>query len=113
WHGANWTFVIWGALHGFFVVAGTATRAWRDALWRASRLGILRPAVARFITFQLVALAWVFFRAPSVSESVAVLEGLWRRFEIGPWQDMGLYGVEFALACGLTLFVLLMEWAQK
>jgi D-alanyl-lipoteichoic acid acyltransferase DltB (MBOAT superfamily) len=73
WHGANWTFVLWGAIHGTALVGERVVRkAWagRPSLgwprWLVSSLQWL-------LTFQVVCLAWVFFRAPSVSQAFAVL----------------------------------------
>lgn len=69
WHGANWTFVIWGFLHGLAIVAA---HVGRDLLrwigWkRLPRwLGIL-------ITFHLVTLLWMFFRAPTLSKASQML----------------------------------------
>ena len=51
WHGANWTFVAWGFLHGSFQVASLMTRRWRDALWAAIDRG--RARVASFLAFDL------------------------------------------------------------
>ena len=60
WHGAAWTFVIWGGIHG--------TRAVGRALARASASrGFRLPAWAAWlVTFNVVCLAWVFFRAPDL-----------------------------------------------
>lgn len=64
WHGAGWTFVLWGALHG---LAQILERLWGG---RRERLpGLLRWA----LTFAFVNVAWVFFRAPDVSAAAAVL----------------------------------------
>jgi alginate O-acetyltransferase complex protein AlgI len=69
WHGANWTFVIWGALHGVGIsVVHLAQRLFdmpRIPRW----LGIL-------VTFHLVTFAWVFFRASTFHRALAVLSGL-------------------------------------
>jgi alginate O-acetyltransferase complex protein AlgI len=77
WHGANWTFVFWGFLHG----AGLAvTRAYQRArgLSRGSETpsgaGWIGHAVAVFITFHYVCLAWVFFRAPTFKQAWLVLK---------------------------------------
>lgn len=64
WHGAAWTFVIWGALHGF------ANIVWR--LWHKTNLQ-LRKIVAWFITFNFVNIAWIFFRAKSFTDAKKVL----------------------------------------
>ncbi|MDB5097070.1 MAG: poly(beta-D-mannuronate) O-acetylase [Cyanobacteria bacterium RYN_339] len=60
WHGANWTFVVWGGLHGGYLVVERACQS----LWPVSVR--LPAAVGTCITFALVAFAWIFFRAPSL-----------------------------------------------
>ncbi|HKH87246.1 MAG TPA: MBOAT family O-acyltransferase, partial [Acidimicrobiales bacterium] len=77
WHGAGWTFVAWGALHG----AGQCTGHWRRQRRVAQGLpaqsdGRLPVAWQRFATFQYVCLGWVFFRATSFSNAFAVLDRL-------------------------------------
>jgi len=72
WHGANWTFVIWGALHGFYMVAGHLTRSLRADIVGA--LGLRRFPMAhayaqRGLVFALVCFAWVFFRARNMTEA--------------------------------------------
>jgi alginate O-acetyltransferase complex protein AlgI len=68
WHGANWTFVLWGALHGVFIAFGSA--------WRAAppRPPLVR-AVAILATFQIVTLLWIPFRAPDLATLGRVLLG--------------------------------------
>lgn len=75
WHGAGWTFVIWGGLHGLYLVI--------NHFWRALklRLGITRSTVvSRFfsgaLTFFAVVIAWVFFRADSYSSAVSIISGM-------------------------------------
>lgn len=72
WHGASWTFVIWGALHGFYLIFGTATEPVRAKV--AHKMNFHRmPRLNSFLqiatTFFLVCLAWVFFRANNVSDA--------------------------------------------
>ena len=70
WHGAGWTFVFWGALHGGGLVAGR---------WRRARRPDTRPETAavvwgqRAATFALVCLGWVFFRADSLGTAFGLL----------------------------------------
>ena len=67
WHGANWTFVIWGGLHGLYVAL--------NHLWR--RTGVRLPgALAWALTFVAVLVGWVFFRAPSFARAHVMLAGL-------------------------------------
>ena len=61
WHGASWTFLAWGGLHG----AGLAV----ERRWGPAR----RPWLGRLVTFHVVALCWVFFRAPGFGDAFAVL----------------------------------------
>jgi alginate O-acetyltransferase complex protein AlgI len=83
WHGANWTFVVWGALNGVYLVASFLTAGARQELARLSRLDrvpALHTAVRLLITLHLIVLAWVFFRATSLGNAVAALHaiGAWR-----------------------------------
>jgi len=78
WHGASWCFVIWGGLHGLYLAVSLYTKPYRKKLYK--RLGI---ADSRWLylgsialTFHLVCLAWIFFRAPSVSAAWYVLTHL-------------------------------------
>ena len=72
WHGAGWTFVVWGGLHGLMLVAN---HLWRGVFPRP--LGTWWSlAFARLATFLAVTLAWVFFRAESFGGAVAVFEGM-------------------------------------
>ncbi|MBU6328557.1 MAG: MBOAT family protein [Acidobacteria bacterium] len=74
WHGANWTFVIWGSIHGGYLIGERVVKE----RWVGHERGV-PPRVVKvlqwFLTFNVVCLAWVFFRAPSVSDAFAVL---WR-----------------------------------
>ncbi len=74
WHGANWTFVIWGTIQGAALVGERIVKqAWSR---RPAPLGLpswLVSGLQWFLTFQVISLAWVFFRAPSLSQAMAVL----------------------------------------
>jgi Predicted membrane protein involved in D-alanine export len=74
WHGAGWTFVIWGALHGFYLVVNHAWRAaTRNLFARAPIIDTaLRPA-AWLLTFLVVLVGWVFFRAADPSTAAKLL----------------------------------------
>lgn len=67
WHGAGWTFVFWGLLHG---MAAVIHRLWGHTGIR------LHPVIAWFITFNFVSAAWVFFRALSWGDAIKVLKGM-------------------------------------
>jgi alginate O-acetyltransferase complex protein AlgI len=72
WHGANWTFVAWGFLHGVYLIVAQATAPFAARL--AGLLGLHRvPRLTAFfktvLTFSLVTYAWIFFRANSLGDS--------------------------------------------
>jgi D-alanyl-lipoteichoic acid acyltransferase DltB (MBOAT superfamily) len=75
WHGANWSFVVWGALHGALMAAAILLLPWRKRLHRL--LHTENTALQRLwrigVTFNLVCLTWVFFRAPTLSDAAYVL----------------------------------------
>ncbi|MEW8970501.1 MAG: MBOAT family O-acyltransferase [Mesobacillus sp.] len=65
WHGAGWTFIVWGAMHGF---ASILYRWW-------SRTGLSLPKVVSwFITFMFIHIAWVYFRAISIDQANVMIE---------------------------------------
>jgi len=67
WHGAGWTFIFWGVLHGLALVF---QRAW-------SQLGLkMNSILAWFITFNFINVAWVFFRAKEWEDALKVLKGM-------------------------------------
>jgi D-alanyl-lipoteichoic acid acyltransferase DltB (MBOAT superfamily) len=72
WHGAAWTFVFWGAMHGVMLIIN---HGWR-AVWTRPINAWWSRGVARGFTFLCVALAWVFFRAPSTDAALAIYRGL-------------------------------------
>jgi alginate O-acetyltransferase complex protein AlgI len=75
WHGASWTFVIWGTLHGLMLVAG---RLWETYGPRPAPGGeTWRRALGVLLTFHGVALAWVFFRAETLAGALDLLARLW------------------------------------
>jgi alginate O-acetyltransferase complex protein AlgI len=74
WHGAAWTFVIWGGIHGVLVLGHYLGAPMRERI--AGRLlgdGRLRRSVQIALTFTLVCTAWVFFRASSITDAVYVI----------------------------------------
>lgn len=100
WHGANWTFVFWGGLHGLGLIARRTFAAWRKNSGPAPR--VLRPAIVAVsvaATFAWVALAWIFFRAASFSVAAAMLAAFTRPSlpTIASWRWFALAMVGLAL----------------
>jgi D-alanyl-lipoteichoic acid acyltransferase DltB (MBOAT superfamily) len=71
WHGANWTYVIWGLLNGFYLLAGAATENARNKTYAwlgVAETGRLRTAIRIACTFFLTCIGWVVFRAKNVQD---------------------------------------------
>jgi alginate O-acetyltransferase complex protein AlgI len=73
WHGANWTFIVWGALHGVYLIGERLWVAARNWLSIPNKAGLLRQGVAVLLTFHLVLVAWVFFRARDVATAFDIV----------------------------------------
>jgi len=73
WHGANWTFVIWGGLHGLYLATHKAMLNFKGAAKPVRDTRLIPGLIKVFITFQLVCLTWVFFRAPDFESAIEVL----------------------------------------
>ena len=87
WHGAGWTFVIWGGMHGLFINVNHVMRDIRRKLvgesvlqeaaaTSAGMLGVVKVLPGRALTFFAVLSAWVFFRAQDVQTALKVLRGM-------------------------------------
>ena len=83
WHGANWTFVVWGGIHGS-ALCGERLLAGRSEIGTARHLGA--RWLRRLAVFGVVCLSWVFFRAPGLHAALAQLAGL------GKWEWNAVYG---------------------
>jgi len=77
WHGANWTFIIWGAFHALLFIPllfFNQNRKYTDTIAEGRWLPSLREFVAMGITFALTTFAWIFFRAESVTQAFAYIK---------------------------------------
>lgn len=93
WHGANWTFVVWGGLHGIFQIAESLSAPAFDRLY--DRLHVDRGtfswrAIRVVKTFVIVDAAWVFFRAETIQDAFEILKGSLRLSNIGMIMNGGL-----------------------
>lgn len=76
WHGANWTFVVWGGLHGVYqIIENFITEKFGKKEKKPSKIVTFLKGV---LTFALVSIAWVFFRAGSLSDAFYVVTHLYR-----------------------------------
>jgi D-alanyl-lipoteichoic acid acyltransferase DltB (MBOAT superfamily) len=106
WHGANWTYVIWGVLHALFflpLLLGNRNRhnlnfserfSWKEGLQMAS-------------TFVLVCLAWVFFRAPSLGYALDYIKGIFS------WSLLSLPQLQSLKPLAAIALLLALEWRGR
>ena len=116
WHGANWTFIVWGALHGFYVVFfGLTANLWRriSFVMRLSQRPRIESGIAILSTFLMVSFAWIFFRANSLSDAIAIAQGLfggWAAFilqaKLAIYQGLQAFETEGLSALVDALFVI-------
>jgi alginate O-acetyltransferase complex protein AlgI len=116
WHGANWTYIIWGALHGFYLVFALFTT---DIRKRFNKVFFLDKFtfLSVFTTFILVAFAWIFFRASSVTTAFYIIKhifiGISELFK-NDWQNFSLeyLGVKKIDLILSVLLIFLLEGIQ-
>lgn len=77
WHGANWTFIVWGALHGIYLVIGMLTKKGRNQFIERLNLNFLNnPLLNIAFTYALATFAWIFFRANGLNDAFYVITHL-------------------------------------
>ncbi|HEX8550275.1 MAG TPA: MBOAT family O-acyltransferase [Abditibacteriaceae bacterium] len=110
WHGANWTFIVWGLIHGLLFLLPI----WgRDDKTDAPpggerRFPTLRDGLAMLATFHLVCFAWIFFRAASVGEAFQIIQRIGLDLFSGQWSKPPGTGALVLIAVLLTI-----EWVQR
>lgn len=77
WHGANWTFVVWGCIHGIYLVFERVVTHLTKQHAPLARLSASIPSFIKIIvTFHLVTLAWIFFRANNITDSIFFIQNI-------------------------------------
>jgi len=123
WHGANWTFIAWGFIHGFYLVFGLITRVTRAKILQATGIGrneFIHKGLQISITFVLVSLAWIFFRADSLSDAAYIVSHLhtgWEKIldpdEMRTIFLMGKPGINIIIVVTSLLFLWFVHLMEK
>jgi D-alanyl-lipoteichoic acid acyltransferase DltB (MBOAT superfamily) len=122
WHGANWTYIIWGALHGFYLMFSIWTQPLRHAachLTKLDRYPALHKYIKIAITFSLVCVAWIFFRARNINDAWYVLTHLLNLSQGTPFIDeyqlrhMGLSRYDLIVAIAAIIMMEYMHAIQR
>ncbi len=114
WHGANWTFIVWGALHATFFIPLLLMNRHRNNINQISEHRILpafRELIHIIITFIIVTLAWVFFRADNLSLAFSYLKRLFTNLHFNI-QYLSLEGYSVEMLLLISVFILL-EWFNR
>ncbi|WP_426429943.1 MBOAT family O-acyltransferase [Winogradskyella sp. HB-48] len=115
WHGANWTFIIWGALNAFYFAPLFLTNRNRNNLDIVSE-GKLFPSIRELIsmisTFSLVVIGWIFFRAETVYIAINYIKKLFSfNFENGlQYLSIERYTIELMI---LLIIFIIVEWSSR
>ncbi len=107
WHGANWTFVVWGGVHALFFIPLLVLKRNRKHLGKIaedSLLPSLSEAYQISLTFLQVLIAWVFFRAANIKEAIHYILGMFDMANVGTIES---YKAKYLI---LILFLLAWEW---
>lgn len=111
WHGAGWTFLAWGGLHGLYLIVGRFTQTMRDQVRGIFGIdGAFGGLVQQCVTFHLVTFAWIFFRAKDLGSAVHMIQqiGSHRVFDSG-WLSQRATEWEFLIAGVTALVVFTLE----
>jgi alginate O-acetyltransferase complex protein AlgI len=108
WHGAAWTFVVWGLLHGSYLVIERVFRIFFEEKQWAATLPV--RLIAGFATYAAVCIAWVFFRASDFTIASRMLSGM---FGGHPNGDMILTTRELLQIAIVTAGLISIHWAMR
>lgn len=123
WHGANWTFVVWGLLHGVYLIVENELNRRVPSIQRTN--GFVATFCKRAMVFILVTLAWVFFRAQNVSEAFYIIGNFFTEtpqqiaqlirnvpFARLKFLYVGLPGIEFFVSVALLTIMMCIHYLQ-
>ena len=114
WHGANWTFIVWGALNAIYFLPLLLTNKNRNNLETVAE-GRLLPSLKELffmlLTFGLTVFAWIFFRANDIAHAVNYISEIFSASVVSLPQFDGLNRAVVVL--GLMLLFLIIEWAGR
>ena len=114
WHGAKWTFVIWGVLHGAALAVTRIWQRWRMKDGEMPRATPLGNVVSTVLTFHYVCFAWIFFNADSLAVAKLMLVRIGTAgFGTTQLATPGGYKVLAGIAVGLAIHFVPKDWEDK
>lgn len=111
WHGASWNFIIWGGLHGVYLVVELALRPLKESIiniFNIKRGSNLIHLIKILTTFGLVCIAWVFFRANSLNDAIYILQNFFNINNLNI-ENVGLEKFEVNLSISLIILIIVVQ----
>ncbi|MDH6354512.1 alginate O-acetyltransferase complex protein AlgI [Dysgonomonas sp. PH5-45] len=110
WHGANWTFIVWGGLHALYIMPSVVTKRNRrhlDVVAQGKLLPSLSETGQLVLTFALAAFAWIFFRASSMEHALNYIKGIFtaRLFAVPQQYSLAIFV--------LVVVFIVIEWLGR
>ena len=114
WHGANWTFIVWGALNALYIMPSIVLNTNRnnlDIVARGKSLPSLKEFISILITFSLTVFAWIFFRSENISHAMSFISKIFSKslFTI-PYFTNASLSIPVII---LTILFIIFEWLGR
>ena len=116
WHGAAWTFIIWGGLHGVCYLLEKITSPLRASIREFLGIrGKIAAVMQVVITFNVVSLAWIFFRARSIEDAICLIEHMFINFSLPVRMMTSQFSTALTVCFALFFIILelLLYWDAK
>ncbi len=108
WHGASWTFVVWGGLHGIYLAIERKTKGLLgDSMWLKKRLIQIGLVI---LTYLMINITWVFFRAQTFPQAFGLIKSM---FGLNPDGKAVLASVHIIMVSVVTIAMLLVHWRMR
>lgn len=115
WHGANWTYVVWGLLNGVYLICGALTENARNRFFRSVGLPEASPPrllIRVLSTFFLTCLAWVIFRANNLTDAHYILTHFWQGWDFGAIRTEQFLLRQMPVALAAIFLLEVGQWLQ-
>ncbi len=113
WHGASWNYVIWGALHGIYLIIGQLAGHFQDKIFGIFKNSKIINAIHVCITILLVVFAWIFFRAKTFKDAKYIISNLFSSSSHSFSEVIKMIGVKELLTVLIAIIILeLVQWMQ-
>ena len=108
WHGANWTFILWGGLHG---VALALHKVWlerAEGFIKKQENNVLYNRFAQLCTFLFICFCWIFFKSPTIESALGMVGQIFNNFSLSVWPEFwgNYHNVVLLMILGYTLHML-------